>query len=649
MVITDWKRRIGGSCSSISKKSSCGVTSFPGKSPAYIHDLQLSDDIYAYALSKTLTKVASPTTVGLYSSCKNRLNMILGQMEVYMKQQTLEIEKKYKGTSRPRSLQPSITDFLALIGRLLFYNPIWTKENQDHHNIRFIFVQFSAWHFAGSDLLWSGLVIRLIQAMEMNFGKLQLVLYRVAHYDKEDEIKNKKVEDGPNDWRPKKICCCPLWLLLLSILVVTVILLVILLKFGFLKPEEIFGEEEDEKTHQFMEVFERRRIRVVLNITALDRCSPKKIVAVLDAVNLLLSDEESPFISILAVNQEVLIEKVNFADGCFSKEDRAYALLNRIVTLAFTVPPLCDNSKLSLFSSLTSNSKLPEDINTREDKDETVVQKKTSYEFVVDIEETKESYPLLDNTTVIPNVMEEEVEKLVTSVLASNEKKLNKYMSDDSMSMRRVINSLRVTVIMIKALKKELPQPEYIAPWVVLANQWPCRLSWIMQCVEDAQQRADIDLEREANCYDSKTLWKVFSESRAELYVMSAQIKELLEHDGDPEMLERFLSLNRMKYPRKYIDIVKSNDLNGTALVFGDADDLKKLLNMTFGEWSTFRLHFLGLPSHLQPQPMNMSPMSFNSQSQMPSFHGGSNHQSSNPSSLNSNRFPLKSVVKNFS
>ena len=41
----------------------------------------LLDDIYAYALSKTLTKVSSPATVGLYSSCQNRINMILGQME----------------------------------------------------------------------------------------------------------------------------------------------------------------------------------------------------------------------------------------------------------------------------------------------------------------------------------------------------------------------------------------------------------------------------------------------------------------------------------------------------------------------------------------------------------------------------------------
>lgn len=85
----------------------------------------------------------------------------------------------------------SFAGFLALIGRLLFYRPVWTKENQQHNNIRFIYVHFSAWHFAGSDLLWAGLAIRLFQAMQMNFGKLQLVLYRVAQHDENEEIKNK--------------------------------------------------------------------------------------------------------------------------------------------------------------------------------------------------------------------------------------------------------------------------------------------------------------------------------------------------------------------------------------------------------------------------------------------------------------------------
>lgn len=295
---------------------------------------------------------------------------------------------------------------------------------------------------------------------------------------------------------------------------------------------------------QFMEVFERRRIRLVLKITHLDRCSPKKIVAVLDAINILLSEEESPFISVLAVNPDVLVQKVNFADCCFSKEDRAYALLNRIVTLAFTVPPLCDDSKRSLFNSLAANSKMCKSTVTRQDK-----HRSGSLRMVSSTDpsmtrsfQINETIPLnLNQTDAALNVMEEEVDELVNRILISSERKLNKYMFDDAMSMKRVINAIQVLVIILKALKKELPEPESIAAWVVLATQWPCRLSWIIQCVEDAEQRAEIDGENVAG-NELKTLWKVFKESRAELYVMSAQIEDFLEQDGDPEMFERFLA-----------------------------------------------------------------------------------------------------------
>uniref|UniRef100_A0A672IM26 Uncharacterized protein n=2 Tax=Salarias fasciatus TaxID=181472 RepID=A0A672IM26_SALFA len=706
----------------------------------------------------------SPATVGLYSSCPNRSGMILKRMEECMNQEASRIEQECE--QRPRT-SSSFTGFFAVMGRLLFSRPVWTEQNQQYRNVRFIYVQFSAWHFAGSDLLWAGIAVRLFQAMQINFGKLQLALYREAQYEEEDEVKKKIVNNGPNSWRSKKLCCCPLWLLFLCILVIPVIVVTVVLicgppkavvpptqemnatsdhlslvegfliasiglpavsalRFVFLICKDlIFSQELNLKRGmdnqrisgqlgfmnevrkemwllsrfiQFMEVFEKRRIRVVLQITNLDRCSPRKITGVLEAINILLSDEESPFISILAVNPHVLVEKVNFADGCFSREDRAYALLNRIVTLAFTVPPLCDESKCSLFHSLTNNTRNPEECPKREVRH----RKRTSSSHLPLVElalHRSESDPPNDEVTAALDGTQGEADSLIWSVLRSNEKMLHRYMLGDSMSMRRVINSVRVTVIIMKALKMELPPPEHIAAWVVLANQWPCRLSWIIQCVEDAQQREEIDGENAASDNRSKTLWKVFSESKAELHVMSAQIEDLLEQDGDPEIFERFLrvdfqftvgdlqasevtavnldhsikkelaqirgisklgdsawmrrlaplpistvinmktedvcnELEKMDYPSKYMDIVKSNDLNGLALVFGDTQDLKALLDMNFGQWATFRLHFLSSPSHLRQPHRNMTPAPPHPKSQLSSFVLHAPHRSSSNLSL---------------
>lgn len=91
-----------------------------------------------------------------------------------------------------------------------------------------------------------------------------------------------------------------------------------------------------------------------------------------------------------------------------------------------------------------------------------------------------------------------------------------------------------------------------------------------------------------------------------------------------------------MGFDSKYAEIVTRNDLNGSALIFGDVADLKELLGMTFGEWATFRLHFLGLPTHLRPQNKNtLSPS--HSQKQLPGFPLHAAHQySSNPNLVNS-------------
>ncbi|XP_029596901.1 NTPase KAP family P-loop domain-containing protein 1-like isoform X3 [Salmo trutta] len=756
-----------------------------------------SDHIYAYALSKTLIKVSSPATVGLYSSCQNRINMILRYIEVHMEQEAERREQSYQGRSKPRSVKTSITGLLALICRLLFYRPVWTEENQRRKNVRFIYVRFSAWHFAGSDLLWAGLVMRLCLALQESFGKLQLGLYRVTQHNEEDEVRKKVIENTSSEWRSKKFCCFPLWSLVLALLLAALIVLVFLVKYGFPEVPEapeldglgsgngtgeegqseaqrgagvlegltfavfgvpaaaairfifqmgknlIFNQDlnvrnalDNERVSgqlgfmnevrkemwllsrfiQFMEVFEQRRIRVVLEITNLDRCAPKKIVGVLDAISILLSDEESPFISLLAVNPEVLVQQVNYADGCFSQEDRAYAFLNRIVTLAFTIPPLCHTSKHKVFYNIVSGqSEITEEVKGHGSKGIELREldlgiPKSSLPWIESTSQTKEmssflkeaSIPLIDNNhikaaQVAFALSEDEVDKAIESalesILSSNRGNLHHYISDDTMSMRRVINSIRVTVVLMEALKTELPLPENIAAWVVLANHWPCRLSWILQCLEDEQQRAEIDdaVGTATLVDESKTLWEVFSDSRMELHMMREEIEDLLEQDGDPEMFEMFLkvhfqfrvrdaerlnlttvnldhsirrqlarirgttrlknsgwgrnlaplnirtvinmtsedvckALARMNLPKKYADIVRSNDLTGQALVFGDPDDLKQLLQMTFGEWTTFRLHFLGIGGRPQgggpkATSLNLNPKQLtNQQSKQPQF-----------------------------
>ena len=51
--------------------------------------------------------------------------------------------------------------------------------------------------------------------------------------------------------------------------------------------------------------------------------------------------------------------------------------------------------------------------------------------------------------------------------------------------------------------------------------------------------------------------------------------------------------MSRVGLPDKYAEAVKSNHLNGRALLFNDPVDLKEVLQMTLGEWTTFKITFL--------------------------------------------------------
>lgn len=703
-----------------------------------------SDNVYAYALSKTLTKVSSPVTVGLYSECHNRINMVLKNIEVHM---NLEVERREQRNTKevkPRSIKPSICDLLSLILHLLFYRPVWTEQNQNRRNIRYVFVRFSAWHFAGSDMLWAGLVMQLFKALQQNFGKLQLGLFRIAQYNEEKDAERKKIEDTLKDWRSKKLCCIPVWALTLMAFIGSLLILIPLIIYGFPDLKDKPEGEQDDETHaygvlegfaiamlgvpaagavrfvflllknlifsqdltvrqgldnqkvsqqlglmnevrkemrllccfiHFMEIFERRKIRVVLEITNLDRCTPNKIIGVLDAINILLSDEESPLISLLAINPEVLVRQVDQAEDCLCKRNSAYDFLDRIITLPFTVPKLCDASKCKVFENIIrGQSEIPEDFPLVETGSSALGAHRTSVSLEdvssVKYENEEDQVSPLILTKVKPQTFtatelsQEEVDKFIDLAfqhIHSRDKILQTYISADTMSMRRVINSIRVTFIIMETLKLEPPAPEKIAAWVVLADLWPCRLSWILQCVEDDEQRAEIDGQCERFCADdeTKTLWDVFNEHSLELYLFRDEAEIFLERDGDPELFEMFLrrdfrftigevkrfmlctvnlnysiknelarirgscglkragrnmfnslaakkvidmktkdvcdELSRLSFPEKHLTTVRENFLDGQTILLSDPKDLRQVLQMTLGEWTTFKIHFLGV------------------------------------------------------
>ncbi|KAK1150793.1 NTPase KAP family P-loop domain-containing protein 1-like [Acipenser oxyrinchus oxyrinchus] len=656
-----------------------------------------TDDIYAYGLSVALTKVVPPSTVGLYSSCPSRIKRLLSKIETNMKKESERRQNKFP----PAQKKGSLWNFVSTLLTMIFYWPKWSDNGKKRRNVRYLFIEFNAWHFTGTDKLWAGLVITLCESFQFIFGGLLISVFRTSQHIDESVGKLIKESHEP-EWIAKKMCCFPLWLLAIVSVLLAIGLIAVVIVVGFptgdssgdgitviesmaiatlglpaagavrftilLSKNLMFNQDfkiqrkmdapkmsaqlgfMDEVRKEveilinfirFMEVYERRNIRVVLEITNLDRCTPEKIAGVLDAINILLSGENNPFISILAIDPRVIVKSVESLE---SMDKNGYKFLNRIVTLPFTVPEMDISSKRRVFRKLVERQpEFPEDGQSEESQG-------ISYEA--------ERSKVLEESFISEE---------------GDEGNFKYYLMENSINMRRIINSVRVSIIIMASQREELPPAREIAAWIVLANQWPCRLSWILQCIEDDEQRAEIDKDftGEDSIDETKLLWNVFCESRLEFHLIKDQIKNFLEIDGDPELFEMFLKkdflltiqqancfkaftvnldpsikkelelirgsknlkdtiklekamplksgfvlkmneddvckeMKKLKFSErntdKYMQRIKENNLDGRALLFGHYNEIKNVLQMSMGEWTDFSIHFLGIkPQAVSP------------------------------------------------
>ncbi|XP_009881838.1 PREDICTED: NTPase KAP family P-loop domain-containing protein 1, partial [Charadrius vociferus] len=294
---------------------------------------------------------------------------------------------------KPRS--PEGWGLPLLLWYLAFYKPIITEGHLRRKNIEFIFIRFSAWQYAGCDKLWAGLVTTLCDSIRHHFGALPLSVYHVMG-------SRPRFASGfsQKEWVLKTDTCLKLWGMLFVLAAGLSILLVALLvpgikdhhalkvvgsavtslsgsglalgAFSILKNLLISEKQKIERltnsekfTSQlgfmskvrnevevlvdflaFMEIFERRRLRVVLEITSLDICYPEKVAGVLNAMNTLLSEANTPFIFILAVDPSVIVPCLE-QTGCMKGlADNGYLYLNRTVSLPFSIPAMGARSRL---------------------------------------------------------------------------------------------------------------------------------------------------------------------------------------------------------------------------------------------------------------------------------------------------------------
>lgn len=482
---------------------------------------------------------------------------------------------------RPR--QVSGWGFPQLLWYLVFLQPVITEVHLRRKNVKFLFIRFSAWQYAGTDKLWAGLVTTLCEGIRHHYGALPFSVYSV--------LGNKPATTTGfrhREWHCRRRVCLAL-VALVAALGLGVALLYLSLgahtpshssannsllrvfggaattlsgsgllmavysvgkhlfvsqrkKIERLVSREKFGSQlgfmcEVKKEVElltdflcFLEIYQRRRLRVVLEVTGLDTCYPERVVGVLNAINTLLSDSHAPFIFILVVDPSILAACLESAGSMKGTADNGYLFLNRTVTLPFSVPIMGRRTKLQfLHDAVQSRDDLLYREMTRQLRTLRPAGDEGAQLLAVEMQAGNERTQSCIDAKAGRYIQE------ALFCLHDERDCLYEYVPDNVVSMRRIVNTVPITVRLLQQQRDfGGPTPRQAVAWVVLANQWPCRLSWVLQCLEDRQQSGGAPEAR-------ARLWDVFCDNSHELHTMTKELQNVLDLDGDPELFERFL------------------------------------------------------------------------------------------------------------
>uniref|UniRef100_A0A8D2L8Q8 NTPase KAP family P-loop domain containing 1 n=2 Tax=Varanus komodoensis TaxID=61221 RepID=A0A8D2L8Q8_VARKO len=498
-----------------------------------------------------------------------------------MHKESVRREESEFQRSHQRPRRPEGWNYLTLLWYLVFYQPVITEVHLRRKNIDFIFIRFSAWQYAGSDKLWAGLVTTLCEHIRHYFGPLPLSFYHVVG-------SRPKFASGfsQREWRVKKKACFTAgglgFALLAGTGLATTALLVPEIRDGSVlkilgssiaavsgsgvllglapvikhliisQKKKIENMTSDEKftSHlgfmcavkreieiltsfvYYMEIFERRRLRIVFEVTSLDMCYPERVVGVLNAINTLLSDTNAPFIFILVVDPCVIVSCLEQAGCMKGMADNGYVYLNRTVTLPFSIPEIGVRSKMRF---------LHEAFQSREDLMYQIITKNMEHSAQKG-KQLKTAQPEMETSVEVDQhqIDAQAVQYIHEAFhcLHNEYDCLYKYIPDSIVQMRRIVNTIPITIRLMtqQHLLRYAVCPRSVAGWVVLANQWPCRLSWILQCMEDRLQ------SRPTCGYEKESLWHVFVENCKDLFAKKKELQNILALDGDPELFAKFLS-----------------------------------------------------------------------------------------------------------
>ncbi|CAL4067998.1 unnamed protein product [Meganyctiphanes norvegica] len=292
-----------------------------------------------------------------------------------------------------------------------------------------------------------------------------------------------------------------------------------------------------------LDAFTSQQTRLVVVVDGLDSCEQEKVLSVLDAVHMLFTDSNAPFIILLAIDPHIITKAIElhvhrvFNESSISGHD----YLRNIVHLPFYL----QNSglrKVKLAQQAADRHKgksqsMWTEVETDIASTSALSNRKASSDGVLSasqmLRRNKSTKSLRPNdsiaSSIASNLNRVGGAQDLTKVLLTDD-----YFSDiNPRSMRRLMNVVYITGRLLKAFHIDFNW-YHLASWINITEQWPYRASWLILYFEANGDHIE----------DKISLKELYEKVRGKI-PNSKEMEPLLELDKDEKKFDIFLSMHK--------------------------------------------------------------------------------------------------------
>ncbi len=345
-----------------------------------------------------------------------------------------------------------------------------------------------------------------------------------------------------------------------------------------------------------------RPTRLVLFIDDLDRCTHNKAVEVLQAIMLLLADEDgAPFVIFIGIDARVIVKAIeeNYGKVLVDAGITGYEYLDKIIQIPFTIPPASELALVKYVDSLIwgSEEKKQAILETQDQEDETLPDDRGKEDEGsegkdevlklpdggdeqlqispgMDGHSSSMGDPELNRTDTLDSLPEVVINQIPVT-LPKKERDAFKFFTADLIPNPRRIKRMVNVYRFVRQLMEfpEAEQDERRAKqirWIILSEQWPFRTAWMLQEIEDIDQRGKLTAS-----YRKKPLSNVYEIVKPQ--VLNEEMEKFLEIDNDPDLFNRFIQ-NWKKNIKINGEAVPEYVINGTHITVDDIEGVREPL-----------------------------------------------------------------------